>query len=158
MKNFVIGKENDLPWGDEQKADLRRVMQLTLGQTVIYGSNTFRLLPRIKPLRDRQNIVVSREMPGRDDLDVARSLEDAYAIAHYVIYILGGRQIYQQAFPAVDRIFATEFKTNIKSGDTYFPDIHINEWHETECRNFPADERNRYAYSFVTYLRNHPID
>lgn len=157
-ENFVIGKENELPWERQQKNDLRRVMQLTLGKAVIMGANTFRSLPGMEPLRNRQNIVVSKKMSTREDLDVARSLEEAYAMARHDIYILGGGQIYQQALPAVDQIFATKFAMKIEGGDTYFPDVHANEWHKTEHQDFPADERNKYAYSFITYLRNHPID
>lgn len=157
-QNRVIGKENDLPWEHHQKDDLRRFMQLTLGQAVVMGGNTFRSLPDMQPLRDRQNIVLSKTTLERDGFQVARTLEEAYAMARHDVYVIGGGQIYELALPSIDRIYATEIATEIEGGDTKFPVLHINEWHEEERQDFPANERNMYGYSFVTYLRNHPID
>ena len=39
-------------------------------------------------------------------------------------------------------------------GDTFFPEINLNEWKETSREDFKADEKNEYDYSFVTLERN----
>ena len=60
--------------------------------------------------------------------------------------------------PLVDRVYATEIDTHAEDGDTFFPEVSSDEWYVSEQQDFLADERNRFAYSFVTYLRRNPID
>src|SRR5688572_6986645 len=59
-KNHVIGKDNDLPW--HLPDDMKYFMHTTLGHAVIMGRKNFDSLPpKFKPLRDRQNIVISSQ-------------------------------------------------------------------------------------------------
>ena len=37
--------------------------------------------------------------------------------------------------------------------DVFFPAINADEWTEVDCEHHPSDERNPYAYSFVTLKR-----
>jgi dihydrofolate reductase len=159
-RGHAIGKNGGLPWAGQLPADMKRFRDLTMGDTVIMGRKTFESLPeRFRPLPGRQNIVMSMGEVAGTGFQIARSLDEAYALAeHEEVHIIGGGQLYHAAINTVDRIYATEIHTIVEGADTFFPTIHVNEWHETERQDFKADERNKFAYSFRTYLRNHPID
>jgi len=157
-KNRIIGRNGELPWAGSLPADMKHFREVTEGGTVIMGRKTYDSLPdRMRPLPNRQNIVLSMGQVAGEGFQVAQSLEDAYSLANSdVISIIGGGQIYELAFPTVDQILATEIDTNVNDGDVRFPHLSL-EWHESERQDFESDDRNKYGYSFVTYLRNHPI-
>ena len=92
-ENRVIGKGNDMPW--HLPADLKHFKALTMGKPMIMGRKTFDSIGR--PLPGRRTIVVTRNNGwSHDGVDVARSLEDALAMAAEAdeIMIVGGAQIY----------------------------------------------------------------
>jgi dihydrofolate reductase len=157
-ENRVIGKDNDLPWVGALKDDMVRFRRLTRGGTVIMGRKTFDSLPeRMRPLPERQNIVISLGLTACTGVQIARSLEEAYRLSyHDEINVIGGGQIYELALPTADRIYATEIETKTEGGDALFPEIDMNEWTEVEREQFSADDRNKFSFSFVTYLRNRP--
>ena len=159
-KGYVIGENGALPWAGHLPADMKRFREITTGDSVIMGRKTFESLPdSFRPLPGRQNIILSLGEVAGTGFQVAHSLDKAYALAeHEEVHVIGGGQIYKAAFDTIDRVYATEIDTVVEGADTYFPAMHSNEWHETEREAFPANERNMYGYSFVTYLRNNPID
>ncbi len=63
----VIGMRGDIPWMGKVPADHRRVREMTSGQTIIMGQKTFESIGR--PLPKRQNIVLSRDLNLREELD-----------------------------------------------------------------------------------------
>ncbi|MEX0841975.1 MAG: dihydrofolate reductase, partial [Xanthobacteraceae bacterium] len=58
-ENGVIGRAGGLPW--RLKSDMQHFRKLTLGRPVVMGRKTFESIG--KPLKDRTNIVISRD-PG----------------------------------------------------------------------------------------------
>ena len=54
-ENGVIGNNGKLPWN--LKLDMARFKQITMGNVVIFGKNTFYEIK--KPLAGRENIVLS---------------------------------------------------------------------------------------------------
>lgn len=159
-KDYAIGKKGELPWAGQLSADMKHFRTITMGDSVIMGRKTFESLPgSYRPLPGRQNIVLSLGEVAGTGFQIARSLDEAYSFAvHENIHVIGGGQIYDAAIGSVDRVYATEVNTVVEDADTFFSVMHSNEWHETEREIFPIDARNMYGYSFVTYLRNHPID
>lgn len=142
-RNRVIGRDGGLPW--HLPADLRRFKELTSGGTVVMGRRTWDSLPeRFRPLPGRRNVVVSRN--GCDAPEVCRSVGEALAADCFVI---GGGEIYAQALPHADRVYATEVDA-VVDGDTLMPELGP-EWREAE-RSEPVEE-NGHVYSFVTYER-----
>ena len=130
---------------------------LTNGNSVIMGRRTFDSLPEAyRPLPNRQNIVLSLGEVAGKGFEVARSLEEAYELADNDVHIIGGGQIYRLALPNVDTIHATLVDTVIEDADTHFP-ILGDDWTISEKKDFLPDGDNFYGYSFITYLRNHPI-
>lgn len=158
--NRVIGRQGELPWGHSLPADLRHFREETVGGTVIMGRKTFESLPEsMRPLPQRQNIVLSLGQTAFEGALHAHSLEEAYALAeHEQVSIIGGEQIYRLALPTVDQIIATEIDTNVSDGDAVFPELPSDEWDRVAVDSHPSDGKNAFNYSFVTYLRRHSTD
>ncbi len=153
----TIGRDNQLPWAGQLPADMRRFKELTVDTSVIMGRRTFESLPEnFRPLPNRQNIVLSLSQTAFAGALTANSLEDAFTQADKEIMVIGGAQIYAQALPLVDRVFATEIDAPKTDGDAFFPELPEAEWEQAERHAFFPDERNKFAYSFVTYLRRNP--
>jgi dihydrofolate reductase len=150
-ENRAIGVGNRLPW--HLPDDLRHFKRLTLGHPVIMGRRNYESIG--KPLRDRLNIVVTRQ-PGYQapGCVVVHSLEEALVAArgHPEVFVIGGAEIYTQALPRVQRLYLTLVHATIP-GDTYFPDFDRSEWREVERERHEPDARHPYAYSFVTLER-----
>lgn len=151
-RNRAIGAHNTLPWMGKMKTDMRRVRELTTGNAIIMGRNTFESIGR--PLPNRQNIVVSTkgvDVPGI--LSVA-SLDEAYDAVEEAkhAYIFGGAKLYESALDTVDEIVATEIDTVVEDADTFFPALG-DEWYEASREHFNADEDNIYPFDFVLYRK-----
>lgn len=156
-RNRGIGAENDLLWQRDLPADLAHFKRLTTGKSIIMGRKTFESIGR--PLPDRQNIIVSRSGAlGVEGTMTAASLPTAYALAQYDVFVIGGGEIYQQAMYDVDRLYVTEVHTVFPEASVFFPKIDLDVWQEMSREHHKADERNKYAFDFVTYIRTAPTD
>jgi dihydrofolate reductase len=159
--NGVIGRQGRLPW--HLSTDLKRFKQLTMGHTMIMGRRTWESIGR--PLPGRRTVVVTRqsdyEVP--DGVRTAPSFDDALDIAEVAgeseVFVVGGAEIYQEAFPQADRLFFTEVAADVE-GDTYFPvnfdTFEWDSWVTTETEAHAADSQNDYAFVFVTLERTDP--
>lgn len=156
-RNGVIGKNGGLAW--KISDDLKRFRALTMGKPVVMGRKTFQSIG--KPLKGRANIVVSRSSAPIEGVAVARTFEEALAIAADAaaasdadeICVIGGAEIYRQALGIADRIHLTEVDAEIE-GDVHFPAIDPADWkkrpdgasekslqNEHSCRYFILDRR-----------------
>jgi dihydrofolate reductase len=152
-ENDVIGRGNRLPW--HLPADLRHFKSLTLGKPVLMGRKTYESIGKALP--GRTNIVLSRSAafaPG--DCVVVKTLDDARVAAgdHSALMVIGGAEIYRQSLPLASRIHLTLVHTSIENGDTVFAGWRGAEWDEASCERHESDDKNAYAYSFITLERN----
>lgn len=152
--NLAIGKHGDLPWGRALPGDLAHFRKLTRGGSVIMGRRTLESIGK-KPLPERENIVISSRPTGAQKVLTAMDLESALALARYPAFIIGGAQVYAAALqhPDIDTIYATEVEASFPDADTFFPEIDMTTWEETDRIHHPADDNNAYAFDFVTYKR-----
>lgn len=152
-ENYAIGKGNDLLW--QLPADLKHFKNLTTGHTIIMGRKTFESLPN-GPLPNRKNIVMRTMLSDgvTEGYIEASSLEDALELAgdESHIFIIGGGLIYEHSINKVDSMYITWVKGKFEA-DTFFPKFNFDEWKEVSREDHPADEKNKYAYSFVEYQR-----
>jgi len=151
-RNGAIGFENDLPWGRTMRDDLVNFKRLTTGKSIIMGRNTFHSLAD-KPLPDRENIVVSHTPTGVKGVLTALSLESAYNLARYPVFVIGGGQLFQAAIDSVDRLYVTEIDAEFPDAKVFFPSISYEDWQEISRDHHEPDERNAYAFDFVVYER-----
>jgi dihydrofolate reductase len=145
-----IGAANDLLWQRDLPADLAHFKMLTMGGSLIMGRNTFESIGRALP--GRENIVVTHRPLDVVDVVAVDSLDAAYNVAHGNQFIIGGGQIYEQSLKDADVVYATEVHASFPQAEIFFPELG-NEWRETARESHSADERNKYAYDFVTYVR-----
>lgn len=126
-RDGAIGKDNDIPWHAPE--DLKAFQRETLGGAVIMGRNTWESLP-FKPLKNRLNIVVSRDASVADL--VCSSVEEAIALArtegYFRIYGIGGAGIYAAMLPLADRLMITEVDIEVEGADTFFPSFSQEDW------------------------------
>lgn len=148
-----IGADNDLLWQRDLPADLAHFKKLTTGKSIIMGRKTFESIGS-RPLPNRQNIVLAHTPTGVEKVLTAASLDAAYAIAQYEPVIIGGESVFREALPDVDIIYATEVDAEFPQAMVFFPEIDMNEWRETAREHHEADEKNNYAFDFVTYQRS----
>ncbi len=150
-RNGVIGADNKLLW--HLPADLKRFKALTLGHHIVMGRKTFESIGRILP--GRTTVVITRN-PDRVPAGclAAGSLAEALALCtgDTEPFITGGGEIYRQALPVADRIYLTRVHADFE-GDTGFPDPDPSAWSAVSEEHHPADDRNPWAFSFVTYER-----
>jgi len=166
-ENDVIGRANQLPW--RLSADLRHFRSLTLGHHILMGRKTYESIGKALP--GRTNWVLSRAPDFRPpDAKVARTLAEAQSAAggeappgqaqqgeaaqgDSPLMVIGGAEIYRLCLPQARRIHLTLVHTQIKDGDTFFADWRGPEWREVSRERHEADEKNAYAYSFLTLGR-----
>lgn len=150
-RNRLIGSGNTLPW--HLTADLKHFKKLTLGHTIVMGRRTWESIG--KPLPGRTNIVITRQRdykaPGAV---VADSIEAAKEQAgdRAELMIIGGAELYRQMLAEANRVYLTEILGEF-DGDTYFPEMNMDEWACTSREDFGKDEKNPHGYSFVVLER-----
>jgi dihydrofolate reductase len=145
-----IGANNDLLWGRDLPADLRHFKDITAGGSLIMGRKTFESIGRALP--GRENIVVTHRPLDAVDVIAVDSLASAYRLAHGNQFIIGGASIYEQALSDVDVVYATEVDQVFPEAEVFFP-LLGEDWQERSRESFEADDRNKYPYDFVTYVR-----
>jgi dihydrofolate reductase len=149
-RNHVIGRDNQMPW--KISADLQFFKKVTMGYPVIMGRKTWESIGR--PLPGRRNIVVSRNTELQlTGAEVVNSLDAALtSLSEFPrVFVIGGEQLFTQAFPKADRLYITEIDLDVDGGDTFFKVPNQSEWKEVE--RTPASEGD-IAFNFVTLERN----
>jgi dihydrofolate reductase len=154
-ENNAIGKNNQLLW--HLPNDLKFFKNTTWGMPVIMGRKTFESVN--KPLPGRFNIVITRQANWKaDSVIAATDLQDALQKAAETncneIFIIGGGEIYKQAYELADKIYLTRVHTEI-DGDTFFLALDENKWQLMANQDFAADEKHAFAYSFQTWVVKH---
>ena len=152
-ENNGIGKDNQLPWN--LPADMKRFKALTTGHNVVMGRKSYESMG--KALKDRVNIVITKNpayvLP---DAQVVSSLSAAIQLAkeneETETWILGGGEIFEEAIKTADNMEITHIHHSFEC-DTFFPEIHENEWRIAQKEDHQPDEKNKYDYSFVRYVR-----
>jgi dihydrofolate reductase len=155
--NGVIGRDGGMPW--RLRTDLRRFRALTSGHPVVMGRRTF--LSFGKPLKDRTNIVVTRDPDfAAAGIVVAPSLAAALEVAEgdalrrgaAAIVVGGGAGIYSDAIGMAARLEITRVHLR-PQGDTVFPEIDPAQWREAARRDFAAGPDDDAPFTTLTYER-----
>lgn len=152
-KNLAIGNQNKLLFWLPN--DLKRFKELTTGNTIIMGRNTFLSLPK-GALPNRRNIVLStRKDASFRGAETFSSLEEAInnCSEEEKVFIIGGASVYKQALPLADVLCITEIDAEAPEADTYFPAIDPTIWKEKSRESHSADEKHPCPYAFVEYVR-----
>ena len=134
-------------------ADRKHFRAVTGTGAVIVGRKTLADFPGGKPLKNRVNIVVTRQNIEIENAIVAHSVEEAAEIAaqYDKAYVIGGASIYKKMLPYCDKVHATVLDCAPES-DVFVPNL--DEDLDWECTD-PGDwqEENGIRYRFATYER-----
>jgi len=125
----AIGRAGDIPWHAPE--DLRAFQRETRGGAVIMGRTTWESLP-VKPLKDRLNLVVSRQSDLGPEVcaSVTQAIDRAHAEGYRRLYGIGGARIYAEMLPLAHRLVLTEVDLDVPDADTFFPQITEAAWTE----------------------------
>ncbi len=152
--NWEIGYQGDLIW--RIKEDLKRFKSLTMGHPIIMGRKTRDSLPKALP--GRTNIAITRNLEySAPDTLIAHSLTEALEMARKAegsdkIFIIGGGQIYEEAFPILDGLEITHVYDSPVNVDTFFPEIAPEEWELTGRTEMHETDKG-VKYVFESYKR-----
>src|SRR6266550_1348613 len=121
-RNLAIGKGGRLPW--HYSADMKFFKETTIGNAVVMGRRTWLTLKG--PLKDRQNLVLSRErnLDPQDSLIVLRNVESVIELMSNQdvhLFVIGGAQVYESFLPHIDRWLVTEVPLAVEDADTFMP-------------------------------------
>ncbi|EKF55841.1 dihydrofolate reductase [Galbibacter marinus] len=151
-ENNALGKDNDLVW--HLPDDFKRFKELTSGHHIIMGRKTFESLPKALP--NRTHIIITRKEDYKavGNCIVAHSLETALkaSVSDPQPFIIGGGEIYKQAMDIADKIELTRVHATVEA-DTFFPEIDPQEWELTAQEHHLKDDRHKYSFSYLTYIR-----
>ncbi|MED4015208.1 DfrD/DfrG/DfrK family trimethoprim-resistant dihydrofolate reductase [Sutcliffiella cohnii] len=150
-KNRVIGKENDIPWRIPK--DWEFVKNTTKGHPIIVGRKNFESIGRVLP--ERKNIILTRDRGFTSNgCEIAHSIEEVFKICknEKEIFIFGGEQIYHLFLPYVDKMYITKIHHEFE-GDTFFPEVKLEEWNEVSINKGIMDDKNPYNYYFHVFER-----
>jgi len=150
-RNRVIGAQNRLPW--HLPAELRRFKAITMGHHIIMGRRTWESIGRLLP--GRTTVVVTRNpdyrVPGAI---VAHSLAQAIRACEGddEVFVIGGEAMFREALPLADRIYLTRIDAEL-AGDTFFPEVDLSRWRETDRQEMPAGPGNPLAWTYARHDR-----
>lgn len=156
--DWGIGRAGDMIVAN--RADMRHFVRCTTGHTVIMGRKTLESFPGGRPLKDRRNIVLTRDASyARGDVEVAHTVSGALALlrAGEDAWVIGGGEVYRQLLPACARAVVTRNHCT-RPADTFFPNLDEDEaWRVAEADDghvIAAGEGDEgVAFEFVTYER-----
>ena len=124
-KEWGIGKEGKLLTSIPN--DMKFFREMTTGHVVVMGRKTLESFPGGKPLRDRVNIVLTRDPDyAKEGVTVVHDTEALKeALQPYPedeVFVIGGETIYRQLIDACDTAYITKID-HVFDADAFFPDI-----------------------------------
>ena len=153
-KHWAIGKDGDLLW--HLPEDMKFFREKTTGNVVVMGRKTLDSFPGGKPLKNRVNLVLSRDEGfSREGAEIVHSMEEAIEYLNQYepdqIFVIGGGHIYREFLPYCDTAYVTRVEETFEA-DTTFPDLdESSEWTLTEKGE--EKEHNGLSYRFTTYKK-----
>lgn len=153
------------------RGDLKNFASITTGKTVILGAKTLSTFPGGRVLKNRRNIVLSRNPDyAPEGAVMARSLDEVLALAKTMpsedICVIGGASIYEQLLPFCDCAYVTKIHGDFEK-DAFFPDLDADPAWDCVSKSelFESTEEDmlgrlqdgsvpkRISYTFCTYRR-----
>lgn len=133
-KNWAIGLNNKLLV--RIPSDQKFFREETTGKVVVLGRKTLETFPGGLPLKNRTNIILSRDKNYKvKDAVVVHSIEELLEeLKQYDskdVYIIGGESVYREMLPYCDTAHVTKIN-HAYEADTYFPNLdELPEWSVT---------------------------
>ena len=140
-------------------ADRAHFREKTRGAAVIVGRRTMEDFPGGRPLKGRNNIVVTRQAIDVEGAEIAHSTEEALELAakYEKCYVIGGASVFRQFFPYLDRVEITKIDLAPPS-DSFFPDLDADpDWLCAEEGPWQTEDGIRYCFCTYERKREHTM-
>lgn len=153
-ENWAIGNKNKLLVSIP--SDMKFFRETTTGKVVLMGRKTLESFPGGQPLKNRVNIVLTRDenykVKGAVVVhSVEEALEELKKYNTEDVYCIGGESVYRAFLPYCDIAHVTYIENSYEA-DTYFPNLDEDEdWYIAA----DADEQTYFdlTYTFRMYKR-----
>ena len=153
-KNWGIGYKNRLLVSIP--SDMKFFRETTTGKVIVMGRKTLESFPNGMPLKNRINIVLTRDRnyEAKGAVIVHDEEELMNELGKYdteQIYIIGGESVYKMMLSHCDKIYVTKVD-RVFQADTYFPNLdEMSEWKMTQ----ESEEQTCFdlEFCFTTYER-----
>lgn len=160
--NLIVAADSNWAIGNKDKLlisipnDQKHFREETTGKVVVLGRKTLQTFPQGLPLKNRTNIILSRNPSYTvKGATVVHSLEELLEeLKKYNtedVYVIGGESVYRMLLPYCDTAHVTRIDHEYQA-DTYFPDLDKDpDWEITA----DSDELTYFdiPYQFVQYER-----
>ena len=156
-KNWAIGLKGSLLV--QIPNDQKMFRGETTGKVIVLGRKTIETFPNGLPLKNRTNIVLTRnpEYTLKDAIVVHNKEELFEAIKDYDtddVYIIGGESVYEEFVPYCDTAIITKIDQAYEA-DAYFPNLDkLPNW-----KMVASSEEQTYfsiEYTFTEYRNSEP--
>ena len=122
-QNYAIGSNNDLLFS--LPPDMKFFRETTLGKVIVMGRSTLDSFPGGKALKNRVNIVLTRDKNfSRENTIALHSVDE---VLDYVkqfdsddVYIIGGAQVYEAFEPYCDGALVTKVRKSPDADKFFF--------------------------------------
>lgn len=157
-KNWAIGMDNKLLVRIPD--DMKRFRQMTVGKVVVLGRKTLETFPGGQPLKERTNIVLSKNKDYQVKGAVCvHSMEElSQELGKYNsedVYVIGGESVYRQMLAQCDTAYITKLDYSYQA-DAWFPNLDEEKaWQITE----ESEEQTYFdiIYHYRKYVRKEAI-
>lgn len=153
-ENWAIGYKNQLLV--KIPADMRFFRDETTNKIVVMGRKTFESFPSGQPLKNRTNIVITRNKNyTHKGITVVHSIDETLKLLKNYksedIYIIGGEKIYKQFLDYCDVAYVTKVDFKYQA-DAYFPNLDKLDWKIVGI----SEEQVYYdlTYKWYKYIKN----
>jgi dihydrofolate reductase len=136
---------------------MKNFKSLTIGKVVVMGRETFESLPGKEPLKDRVNIVLSKNMNFvNDKLTICRSMDELLnELEKYDsedVFVIGGGSVYSQLLPYCTETYITKIE------NTYVADKHFTNLDKEETWKLVSvgdlKNYNDIQFSYLKYVNS----
>ena len=161
-QKWGIGKRNGLLFS--LPLDMKFFRETTLNHVVGMGENTLLSFPHSKPLKNRTNIVLSKDENKNYEgvINVHDFQEFLRILKKYSesddVFIIGGASIYNQTLPYVDLVYLTKVDAD-GGAEVFFTNLDEHPDFELIKESEPLMD-GEYQIRFLTYKNNNrkPIE
>ncbi len=148
--NRAIGFEGDLVFHSTK--DMQFFKRQTEGRICVMGRKTADSLP--SPLKNRQNVVLSRQLYKRKGFMTVSELDTILKLAKWQeVVVIGGQQLYEQFLPHCQKIYLTHFEDTAPQADTFFPDLTPHPFLATLRLTHEGTKEDPRSFTIKTYKR-----
>lgn len=150
-EKWGIGKNNDLLISIPE--DMKFFRTLTKNSIIIMGRKTLESFPNGKPLKNRENVVLTKSNI-KEDVTIFDSIED---VLNYVknkenVFVVGGGSIYKQLLPYCEKAYVTKIKKDFNA-DTFFPNLdELIDWEMIDSSDIKEWENIQYQFTIYKHI------